>query len=185
MRAALYWVTRTASNPMTEHLYAAPLSDDLVGRGLPLVQVTWPHIDSHAWLAYVQALAARARDSDSGVLAVGDRDDYLYGFAVYEVEPDLLQGRVLTFHLFTALDLINSVKPVQVLLEAAAAKAAERGCSSLRIRQYDEPPALGSHLRNLGLTAGNGYLWKRIASNPFAALGSAQKGPRSDEKDTR
>jgi hypothetical protein len=139
------------------------LSGGLVAQALPLVQITWPHVDAAAWRRYTEFLAERTGDHEAGALALGDPEDYLNGLVVYEVEQDIHHGRVLTVHLFTAVDLANSVAPVQALLDGAATKAMDLSCNSLQIRLYNEQAALGARLRSLGLSDRAGYLWKRIA----------------------
>ena len=148
-----------------------PLDGSSLVHALPLVQVTWPGVDTQCWSRYLRFIAERAHGRSAGGLELRDDAGYLNGLAVYEHEQDLQHGPVLTVHLFTALDLANSTAPVRVLLDAAIDRAKDLDCTGVQIRLYDEQPALRTRLRRFGLVERAGYLWKRIApvSDPNTA----------------
>ena len=50
---------------------------------------------------------------------------------------ELLTGPILAVHLFTAIDVANSLLTIRALLDAAEAQALELGCAAVRIRLHD------------------------------------------------
>jgi hypothetical protein len=148
------------------------LAGSSMAEALPLVQVTWRGVDPQSWRHYLGFIAQRAQECRAGALELRDGADYLNGLAVYERERDLQHGHVLTVHLFTALDLVNSTAPARVLLDAVIDLAKDLDCSGVQIRLYDEQPALRTRLRRFGLVERAGYLWKRIVpvSDPNGSL---------------
>src|SRR5262245_1276858 len=149
---------------MTHQMRAVHLSGGQILRALPLVQLTWPGADYDAWERYVAFVQGRTNGKGSGVIALGDEDDYVSGLIVYESERDLEVGAILTIHLFTALDLANSGKPIRMMLDAAVKQAADLRCDSLQIRLHPEQAASAAHLRALGLVDRGGCLWKNLVA---------------------
>jgi hypothetical protein len=130
------------------------------------VRLTWPRVDQRGWEEFVAFIRNRAGGDGAGVIALGDEANYLSGLIVYESEHDLEEGRVLTLHLFTAVDLVNSLAPIHSLYRTATAKADELGCGGLQVRLHADQAAIAVHLRALGLSERAGYLWKKLATAP-------------------
>jgi hypothetical protein len=135
-------------------------------QALALVQMTWPGVDATTWRLYLRFIADRTEPKQAGGLALNDAADYLNGLAIYEVERNLQCGRVLTIHLFTAMDLANSAAPVQALLDAVVKKAADLGCAAVNIRLARAQSVLRGQLRGLGLSDQMSWLWKSLDSSP-------------------
>jgi hypothetical protein len=152
----------TMSAKPIQTVRSTSLHGSSLAQALPLVQVTWPGVDTRSWDRYLSFIAARANGRSAGGLELRDDAGYLNGLAVYEHEQDLQHGPVVTVHLFTALDLANSAAPAHVLLDAVIDRAKDLDCSGVQIRLYDEQPVLRTRLRRFGLVERAGYLWKRV-----------------------
>lgn len=149
---------------MTADFRTVPLSSRKISQALPLIQTTWPHVDTRAWHAYCRHFLARAKQTKAGIVAICDSSEYLCGVFVYEVQPDLHQTQTLTVPLFVAADLHNSVALIGNLLEAARQKARDLACVDLQIWIHQERPASRSRLKMLGLVDRAGYLWESVGS---------------------
>jgi hypothetical protein len=140
----------------------AALSDDQVPLAYPLIQATWPGAELGAWQSFVQFFNDRNMGEHAGVLAVRDPSAAICGILAYRLDRDLRAGRMLAVQLFTAVDLANSPRTVQALLDAAEVRAAELGCAGVQIRLYGDQSGLASRLRRLGLSYEGGLFWKQI-----------------------
>ena len=80
----------------------------------------------------------------------------------YRRDRDLRMGFILSVHLFTAVDVANSLLPVRALLDAMEARATELGCAGVQIRMDPAQSQLAARLRILGLSSEVGMLRKRI-----------------------
>ncbi len=152
--AAARWRDKMASS-----LHTMALPGEAALEALPLLHVTWPNVTADSWREYLRFVGARAGEGSAGVIALRDTADYICGVMVYEVERDLLEGRVLTVSVFTAVDLANSPVPACKLLDAARATADDFGCAGLQIRLYDGQPGLATQVRDHGFVDRAGYLW--------------------------
>src|SRR5690242_12270054 len=100
---------------------ADTLARDEISQAFPLIQATSPEVDLPTWRSFVQFFADR---ENSGVIALRDPVNCVCGVMAYQLDRDLRAGLMLTVHLFTAADLMNSPRIVQALLEAAEIRAA-------------------------------------------------------------
>lgn len=150
-----YWI-------MDVSFHAAALSDDQVLQAFPLIQATWPEADLASWRSFVSFFSSRPAAEGSGVLALRGPGGTICGVLAYRPDQDLRAGPILAVHLFTAVDLVNSLRTVRALLEAAEVCALEMGCSCVQIRMYGEQTRLASRLRTLGLSSEAGLFWKKI-----------------------
>ena len=149
---------------MSVSYHVAALSGSQVPLAFPLIQATWPSADLAAWLSFVQSFNEAKETKESGVLALRDSAADICGVLAYRVERDLRAGPILAVHLFTAVDLINSLRTVRALLDAADALAIELGCAGVQIRLRNDQLRLASRLRRLGLASEAGLFWKKIDS---------------------
>lgn len=147
---------------MNASFRVAALSGDQVSQAFPLIQATWPGADLASWVSYVAFFNGQSVAKRSGVLALHDQGGYICGVLAYQLDRDLRAGLILTVQLFTAVDLINSLKTVRALLDAAEARACELGCTGLQIRLYADQPGLASRLRALGLSSDASLFAKKI-----------------------
>jgi hypothetical protein len=136
-----------------------------MAQALALVQMTWRDVDATTWRIYLRFIADRA-EGLAGGLVLKDAAGYLNGVALYEVEQDLQNGRVLTIHVFTAVDIANSAAPVQVLLDAVLKKAADLDCAGVQVRLARRQAILRGHLHRLGLSDHTSWLWKTVQRSP-------------------
>lgn len=60
-----------------------------------------------------------------GILAIRDLSGYLCGVLAYRRDRDLRMGFILSVHLFTAVDVANSLLHVRALLDAVEVRATE------------------------------------------------------------
>jgi hypothetical protein len=155
------------NNQMCTSFNAIALSSDLVPQTLPLIRATWPTVDLPTWRGYVQFFSGQAAPKISGVNGLCDGTGCYRGLYAYQLERDLLVGPVLAVHLFTAVDISNSPRTLEALLDIAEARAFDIGCVAMRIRLCDRQTELASRLRDLGLTADNGQFYKRVELRPF------------------
>jgi hypothetical protein len=125
------------------------LSGDEVDLAFPLIQATWLGADLASWRDFVAFFDGQ---SPAGTLAVHDASHYICGVLTYRLEWDLHAGRIVGVHLFTAVDLMNSLRPAQALLDAVEIRASELGCGRVHIHLHKDQTGLGSRLRRLGLT---------------------------------
>ncbi len=142
------------------------LSSELAAQTLPLVRATWPAVGLRQWLGYLQFFSGEASPNFSGVNGLCDAAGCYRGLFAYQLERDLLRGPVLAVHLFTAVDIANSLRIVQALLDMAEARALDMGCVAVRISLCESQAELASRLRNLGLSKGGAQFYKKVESNP-------------------
>jgi len=138
------------------------LSEDLVPQTLPLVQATWPVVDVTGWRNFVQFFTDEATSRESGVDGLRDSAGCFCGVFAYRLDRDLLIGPILTVHLFTAVDVANSLRSIRALLGAVETRAVELGCAAIRIHLCHGQVGLASRLRTLGLGSEVGQFWKKI-----------------------
>ena len=138
------------------------LSEDLVPQTLPLVQATWPVVDLTGWRNFVQFFTDEATSRESGVDGLRDSAGCFCGVFAYRLDRDLLIGPILTVHLFTAVDVANSLRSIRALLGAVETRAVELGCAAIRIHLCHGQAELASRLRTLGLGSEVGQFWKKI-----------------------
>lgn len=148
--------------PMSVSFHVVPLSGDQVSQAFPLIQVTSPGADLGSWLSFVEFFSGQPAAQGTGVLALHDPKRYICGILAYRLDRDLRAGSLLTVQLFTAVDLINSLRPVRALLDAAEARACELGCTGIQIRVSGEQTGLASRLRALGLSSEGELFCKKI-----------------------
>jgi hypothetical protein len=140
------------------------LSNDQVPLAFPLIQATWPNADLASWLSFVAFFDDPAAAAGSGVLALRDPAGCICGVLAYRLDRDLQAGLILAVHLFTAIDLANSLRTVRALLDAVELRGVELGCTGLQIRLHSDQPELAQRLRALGLAFEGGVFWKKIES---------------------
>ena len=138
------------------------LSEDLVPQTLPLVQAAWPVVDLTGWRNFVQFFTDEATSRESGVDGLRDSAGCFCGVFAYRLDRDLLIGPILTVHLFTAVDVANSLRSIRALLGAVETRAVELGCAAIRIHLCHGQAELASRLRTLGLGSEVGQFWKKI-----------------------
>jgi hypothetical protein len=151
---------------MTLSFHVAALSDDQVPQAFPLIQATWPGAELSAWRSFVRFFNDRNMGEHAGVLAVRDPSGAICGILAYRLDRDLRAGRMLAVQLFTAVDLANSPRTVQVLLDAAEARAVDLGCAGVQIRLYGDQSGLAARLRRLGLSCDGDLFWKQSGPLP-------------------
>jgi hypothetical protein len=147
---------------MSMSFHVAALSGDQVPLALPLIQATWPGADLAAWGSFVAFFTERIEPKVSGVLALHDGAGHICGVFAYRVERDLRAGPTLAIQLFTAVDVVNSLRTVRALLDAADLRAHELGCAGVQIRLSNDQAGLASRLRVLGLSSQSGLFWKQV-----------------------
>jgi hypothetical protein len=147
---------------MSVSFQIAALSDDQVPLALPLIQATWPGADIASWRSFVASFDTRVEPKESGVLALRDPAGRICGVLAYRLERDLQAGPIFAVHLFTAVDLANSLKSVRALLDGAELRAFELGCGGMQIRLHNEQTNLTSRLLMLGLAPEAGVLRKAV-----------------------
>ncbi len=140
------------------------LSGDQVPLAFPLIRATWPGADLASWQSFVEFFNDEIGAKRSGVLALRDPAGCICGVLAYRLDRDLRAGPILAIHLFTAVDLLNSLRTVRALLEAADGQALELGCAGVQIRLRNDQSGLASHLRSLGVAPEASLLWKKIDS---------------------
>jgi hypothetical protein len=143
-------------------LHLAALSGDQAPLALPLIRATWPEVDLATWLSFVEFFYDEASTNWAGVLALRDPAGGICGVVAYQLERDLRVGPILAAQLFTAVDLVNSLRTVRALLDGAEERALELGCAGVQIRLHKEQGALGHRLRSLGLSSETDLFWKEI-----------------------
>jgi hypothetical protein len=146
--------------------HVAALSGDQVPLALPLIQATWPSADLAAWGSFVASFDERVEPKRSGVIALHDGAGHICGVFAYRVDRDLQAGAILAVQLFTAVDVVNSLKTVRALLDAAKLRALELGCAGVQIRLSNDQAGLASRLRLLGLSSHAGFVWKEVDPAP-------------------
>jgi hypothetical protein len=140
----------------------AALPAEQAAQALPLVQATWPEMDLAAWEEFIRFFAGRRAEDDSAMLAMRDAAGYLCGILAYRVHWLLGVGPILDVHLFTAVDVTNSLQRVRALLDAAEARASALHCTGMQIRLDRSQSRLATRLSALGLSPEGALLWKRI-----------------------
>jgi hypothetical protein len=149
---------------MSVSFHVTALSGDQVPLALPLIQATWPDADLASWLSFAESFNDQKATTGSGVLAIRDTAADICGILAYRADRDLRAGLILAVHLFTAVDLVNSLRTVRALLDAADARAIELGCTAVQIRLQNEQNKLASRLRRLGMASEADLLSKKIGS---------------------
>jgi hypothetical protein len=147
---------------MNVSFHVTALSGDQVPRAFPLIQATWPDAQLSAWQSFVEFFNDQAVTKASGVLALHDSSADICGILAYRRDWDLRAGQILAIHLFSAVDLVNSLRTVRALLDVADRRALELGCNAIQIRMHNDQLRLASRLRRLGLTCEFGLFWKKI-----------------------
>jgi hypothetical protein len=151
---------------MNTSFHVAALSGDQVRQAFPLIQATCPGTDLDSWRSFVEFFGSAPAGKGSGVLALHDTAGNICGVLAYRLDRDLQAGIMLAVHLFTAVDLINSLSTVRALLDAAEKCALELGCAGVQIRLSNDQPGLAARLRRLGLSSAAGLFWKKIDPAP-------------------
>ncbi len=147
---------------MSLSFHVGPLSGEQVPLAFPLIQATWPGADLASWLSFVEFFNDHLATMGSGVLALRDQGGYICGVLVYRRDRDLRAGPILAVELLTAVDLVDSPRTVQALLDAAETRALELGCAGVQIRLHKDQAGLASRLRSLALVSEAGLFWKKI-----------------------
>jgi hypothetical protein len=130
-----------------------------VPTALPLLRATWPELDLPTWQDFASIFCSN-RAVKAKITCLHDAHGGLCGLFASRVEHGLCEGRFLAIPLFTAVDIGNSLRPVQLLLDAASAQAKESGCADIQIRLASEQSELVKRLRFLGLYhAGTSYAY--------------------------
>jgi hypothetical protein len=142
------------------------LSGDQASQALPLVQATWPSVDLAAWERFVKFYSEGAAAGESGILALRNTAGYLCGVIAYRRDWDLQKGPILAVHVFTAIDLANSLQTVRGLLDAAEMRALELHCRGVAIHLGAKQGALGSRLHALGLSSQADVFWLKVEPAP-------------------
>lgn len=147
---------------MSMSFRVSTLSGDLVRQALPVIQATWPDADLASWQSFAEFFTGPRASGEAGGLVLHDPAGYICGVLTYRLNRDMRAGSVLDVHLFTAVDLANSLQTVRALFDAAEARACELGCTCIQIRLYDEQARLASCLRILGLVSDARLFRKQI-----------------------
>ena len=147
---------------MNMPFHTVVLSADRVAEALPLIQVTWPSVDLASWQSFAQFFCGQTAAGGSGVLALRASGGDLCGLLAYRLDRDLREGLILAVHLFTAVDLANSLRTIRALLEIAETQACRLGCAGIQIRLGNEQSGLASRLRSLGLSSEAGLFWRKV-----------------------
>jgi hypothetical protein len=147
---------------MSASFRVATLSGDQVPQAFPLIQAIWPEADLASWRSFVQFFNRGEAAGKSGVLAVRDPADYIWGILAYRLDRDLRKGLVLTAQLFVAVDLTNTLRTAQAVVDVAEKRAAELGCTGVQIHLHKDRTGLASRLRALGLSSDASLFWKKI-----------------------
>jgi hypothetical protein len=151
---------------MRTSFHVAALSGDEAPLALPLIQATWRDTDLASWRSFVASFNDGTAASGSGVLALRDSAEAICGIIAFRIDRDLRVGPVLAVHMFTAVDLANSTRPVRALLDTVDAQARERGCAGIQIRLSNMQPHLAAQLSALGLSSEAGLFSKRVDASP-------------------
>jgi hypothetical protein len=151
---------------MSVSFNVAALSGDQVPLAFPLIQATWPSADLASWQSFVEFFNDQIGAKRSGVLALRDPAGSICGVLAYRLSRDLQAGPILAVHLFTAVDLQNSLRTVRALLDAANMEALKLGCTGVQIRLRNDQTKLASRLRSLGMVPEASLLSKRTNSAP-------------------
>lgn len=138
------------------------LSGKSVAQAFPLIQATWPTADMGTWQSYVEFFNERTGGEDGGIVALHDTAGYICGVLAYRLDRDLHAGPFLSVHLFTAVDLLSSLRTVRALLDVAEARARALGCTGMQIRLHKEQTRLAARLRGLGLSSDHRLFWTDI-----------------------
>ena len=144
---------------MSSSFHPAVVADSEIPEAYPLIQATCPDVDLDTWKQFASFFVDCP---NSGILALRDAANCICGVGAFRLDRDLRAGPILTIHLFTAADLFNSSRIVQVLLDAAETRARDLGCTGLQIRLSENQSKLASRLSALGLLSGAGFFWKKI-----------------------
>ena len=147
---------------MSVSFYASALSGDQIARAFPLIQASWPDADLPAWQRFVRFFADAPEERASGVLGIYDAAGYICGVFAYRLDCDLRRGRILTIELFTAVDIINSLRPITVALELADSRARELGCTGVRLLLPNDQAKLASRVIATGLSSEARAYWKPV-----------------------
>jgi hypothetical protein len=138
------------------------LSGELIPLTLPLVQATWPVADMTSWRNYVEFFNNPAASPERGVVGLRDSAKCFCGLFAYRLDMDLLSGRILAVHFFTAVDVANSPSTIRALLDTAETRAFELNCAAVRISLCNGQDELASRLCTLGLASEIGQFWKKV-----------------------
>lgn len=141
---------------------AVILSGELIPLTLPLVQATWPVTDMTSWRNYVEFFNSPLASQERGVVGLRDSAGCFCGLFAYRLDMDLLFGRILAVHFFTAVDVANSPSTIRALLDTAETQAFELNCAAVRIRLCNGQDELASRLCTLGLASEIGQFWKKV-----------------------
>ncbi len=121
------------SSCMGRTYHVRTLSESQLPQAYPLVQALASEHSLNAWLSYAKGFVAKGINA-GGVLSAQDDAGYIYGLFCYEVVPDLGGGRVLVVEPFVALDLVDRLGPITVLIEAMERLAREQDCVSIHLQ---------------------------------------------------
>lgn len=135
---------------MSEPLTAAELVLGDLAQALPLLRVTWPKLGLSGWQAFAADFCA-AQKAEACITGLFDNAGGLCGLLASRVDHILGTGRVLTIPVFTAIDIANSLAPVEALLDLAQTQMTEHGCNSLQIHLAGTQGELVKRLRSWGL----------------------------------
>ena len=138
--------------PMAPFFHASALAGDDVRLALPIIQVTRPGTTMTSWLEF-SAYFDIGDENRAGILALRDAADVICGVVAYRIEHGLQEARQFSAHLFTAVDLSNSLRTVQLLLDVITAHARQLQCRSLQIRVDPRQTELADRMPILGMTA--------------------------------
>jgi hypothetical protein len=141
---------------------AVILSGDLIPLTLPLVQATWPVVEMTSWRNYVEFFNNPAASQESGIVGLRDSAGCFCGLFAYRLDMELIFGRVLAVHFFTAVDVANSPSTIRALLDTTETRAQELNCAAVRIRLCNGQDELASRLCTLGLESETGQFWKKV-----------------------
>ena len=152
----------TNDHPYFMNFDAVILSGDLIPLTLPLVQATWPVVDMTSWRTYVEFFNNPAASQESGIVGLRDPAGCFCGLFAYRLDMDLVFGRLLAVHFFTAVDVANSPSTIRALLDTAETRAQELNCAAVRIGLCNGQEELASRLSTLGLKSETGQFWKKV-----------------------
>jgi hypothetical protein len=134
---------------MSGPLAAAELAPADLAQALPLLRITWPELDLPAWQAFAAEFRS-AYKAEARITGLFDNAGGLCGLLASRIDH-AFGGRILTVPIFTAVDIANSLAPVQALLDHAQAKMNEHGCSSLQIHLANAQRELMKRLGPFGM----------------------------------
>jgi hypothetical protein len=118
-------------------------------QAFPLLRATWPDLNFEDWLSFADRFA-NSTDMSTGLVGLSDDSGALCGLFAYRIGHTLRDERILAIPLFTAMDMANSLEPVQVLLNAVKERAELCHCPHLRIELDSEQAGLANRLHRLG-----------------------------------